>query len=73
VGYQLPFPQFPMLGATSYGHEAAGGSVGFADPEHGLAIGFTTDVFPPMHGSSTQSHALMTVIRHLATTDVSVV
>jgi CubicO group peptidase (beta-lactamase class C family) len=73
VGYQLPFPQFPMLGATSYGHEAAGGSVGFADPEHGLAIGFTTDVFPPMHGSSTQSHALMAVIRHLATTDVSAV
>jgi CubicO group peptidase (beta-lactamase class C family) len=73
VGYQLPFPQFPMLGATSYGHEAAGGSVGFADPEHGLAVGFTTDVFPPMHGSSTQSHALMAVIRHLATTGVSAV
>jgi Beta-lactamase class C and other penicillin binding proteins len=73
VGYQLPFPQFPMLGATSYGHEAAGGSVGFADPELGLSVGFTTDVFPPMHGSSTQSHALMAVVRHLATTDVSAV
>jgi CubicO group peptidase (beta-lactamase class C family) len=73
VGYQLPFPQFPMLTPTSYGHEAAGGSVGFADPELGLAVGFTTDVFPPMHGSSTQSHALMAVIRHLASTDVSAV
>ena len=73
VGYQLPFPQFPMLGATSYGHEAAGGSVAFADPESGLAVGFTTDLFPPMHGSSTQSHALMAVIRHLASTDVSAV
>lgn len=73
VGYQLPFPQFPMLGATSYGHEGAGGSVGFADPELGLAVGFTTDVFPPMHGSSTQSHALMAVIRHLSSTDVSAV
>ncbi|MFT4029629.1 MAG: serine hydrolase domain-containing protein [Protaetiibacter sp.] len=72
-GVQLPFPQFPMLGPGSYGHEAAGGSVAFADTETGLAIGFTTDVFPHMHGGSRQFAALLPTIRHLLEADPSTV
>ncbi len=70
-GVQLPFPQFPMLGPGSYGHEAAGGSVAFADVDTGLAIGFTTDVFPHMHGGSRQFAALLPTIRHLLEADLS--
>lgn len=68
-GMQLPFPQFPMLGPTSYGHEAAGGSAAFADLDSGLAIAFTTSVFPHMHGNSRQFAALLPTIRHLADAD----
>jgi CubicO group peptidase (beta-lactamase class C family) len=30
----------PFGGAGSFGHGGAGGSYGFADPEHGLAVGY---------------------------------
>jgi CubicO group peptidase (beta-lactamase class C family) len=72
-GMQRPFPQFPMLGGSSYGHEAAGGSVAFADIESGLAIGFTTDVFPHMHGGSRQFAALLPTIRYCLDADQSTV
>jgi CubicO group peptidase (beta-lactamase class C family) len=63
-GVQRPFPQFPLLGPTSYGHEAAGGSAAFADIDAGLAVGFTTDVYPPNSGASQGFLGLLPVIRH---------
>lgn len=57
-GVQLPFPRFPMAGPGSFGHEAAGGSMAFADPRRGLSIGFTTNVFPAFVGS----HPLVTAL-----------
>jgi len=63
-GVQLPFPQFPMLSSTSFGHEAAGGSAAFADAESGLSVGFTTSVYPPFAGASVGFLALMPTIRH---------
>lgn len=63
-GMQLPWPQLPWLGARSYGHEAAGGSFAFADPETGLAVAWTTDVFPRMAGASPAGLALVDTIRH---------
>jgi CubicO group peptidase (beta-lactamase class C family) len=66
TGVQLPFPQLPFLGPSSFGHEAAGGSVAFADRELGIAVGFTTNVFPPMMGASTGLLGLLPSIRHCA-------
>jgi CubicO group peptidase (beta-lactamase class C family) len=63
-GVQLPFPVFPMLGPHSYGHEGAGGSAAFADTEHDLAVGFTTDVYPAVMGASPVLLGLLPVIRH---------
>jgi CubicO group peptidase (beta-lactamase class C family) len=62
-GVQLAFPTFPMLGRHSYGHEAAGGSVVLADPDLDVAVGFTTDVFPPMMGASPGIGAIFATIR----------
>jgi CubicO group peptidase (beta-lactamase class C family) len=52
TGVQLPFPQLPLAGPGSYGHEGAGGCVAFADPERGLAVAFSTSAFPALDGGS---------------------
>lgn len=63
-GVQLPFPQFPLLSRSSYGHEAAGGSAAFADVAADVAVGFTTDVFPSTAGASSGFLALLPVLAH---------
>lgn len=39
-GLDLPNPNNPMLGGDSFGHSGAGGRLGFASPEHQLAVGY---------------------------------
>jgi CubicO group peptidase (beta-lactamase class C family) len=39
-GYMLPTETDPMAGPNSFGHTGRGGSLGFADPEHGIAFGY---------------------------------
>ena len=39
-GYMLPSDVNPMTGPSSFGHPGRGGSLGFADPEHGIAFGY---------------------------------
>ncbi|MGW0824204.1 serine hydrolase domain-containing protein [Streptomyces sp. NPDC002845] len=39
-GYMLPTDTNPMTGPNSFGHTGRGGSLGFADPEHGIAFGY---------------------------------
>jgi CubicO group peptidase (beta-lactamase class C family) len=44
LGFQLPRAQIDaMLGPGSFGHTGAGGRLGFAHPELGVAFGFTCD------------------------------
>lgn len=44
LGFQLPRPTIDaMLGPGSFGHTGAGGRLGFAHPERGIAWGFTCD------------------------------
>jgi CubicO group peptidase (beta-lactamase class C family) len=40
LGYELNRPGMPMLGDGSFGHAGAGGRLGFAHPESGLAVGY---------------------------------
>ncbi|MGI5436772.1 serine hydrolase domain-containing protein [Streptomyces shenzhenensis] len=39
-GYMLPTETNPMTGPSSFGHTGRGGSLGFADLEHGIAFGY---------------------------------
>lgn len=43
LGFQLPIPYRPLGGAGSFGHYGLGGSVGFADPDRGIAVAYTTN------------------------------
>jgi CubicO group peptidase (beta-lactamase class C family) len=38
TGFLRPFPRQPMLGGASFGHDGAGGSIAFAEPDLGLAF-----------------------------------
>lgn len=40
LGYQLTRTAAPMLGEGSFGHDGAGGRIGFAHPETGIAVGY---------------------------------
>ena len=40
LGYFLPSSFSPMAGPASFGHAGAGGSLGFADPDTGVAFGY---------------------------------
>lgn len=40
MGFMTPSVIVPFRGESSYGHPGAGGSLGFADPSHGLAFAY---------------------------------
>ena len=40
LGFMLNDDEIPLLGDGSFGHAGAGGSLGFADPESGVAFGY---------------------------------
>jgi CubicO group peptidase (beta-lactamase class C family) len=43
LGFMLHGPASPLLGPGSFGHPGRGGSLGFADPESGIALGYVTN------------------------------
>jgi CubicO group peptidase (beta-lactamase class C family) len=52
LGYELPRLATPMLGEGSFGHTGAGGRLGFAHPESGIAAGYICNnmSWDPMSG-----------------------
>ncbi|MBW1604429.1 beta-lactamase family protein [Streptomyces sp. JJ66] len=61
-GYMLHGPAAPLLGPSSFGHPGRGGPLGFADPEAGIAFGYTTNT---MHASVTSDPRPQALIRAL--------
>lgn len=40
AGFMLPTTSNPMTGPHAFGHMGRGGSLEFADPEHGVTFGY---------------------------------
>jgi CubicO group peptidase (beta-lactamase class C family) len=54
AGFQLDSEARRYLGPTCFGHDGAGGQVGFADPERGIGFGFVTNwMMGPEDGRAT--------------------
>ncbi|WP_285362825.1 serine hydrolase domain-containing protein [Microbacterium sp. LMC-P-041] len=70
AGVQRPFPRFPMTSANAWGHEGAGGCAAFYDPDRDLAVGFTTNAFPPYTGHSPMLSAVLPSIILAADSDI---
>jgi CubicO group peptidase (beta-lactamase class C family) len=62
-GVELPSVHCPLLGHGTFGHQGAAGSVIAADPAHGLAVAYTTNIGSPVLGASDHALVLLGAVR----------
>ncbi|MBQ0829454.1 serine hydrolase domain-containing protein [Streptomyces tagetis] len=63
LGYMLHGSASPMLSPGSFGHPGRGGSLGFADPESGIALGYVTNGFRRTVTADPRAQALVKAVR----------
>ncbi|MER7739849.1 serine hydrolase domain-containing protein [Streptomyces sp. NPDC096538] len=63
LGYMLHGSASPLLAAGSFGHPGRGGSLGFADPESGVALGYVTNGFRRTVTADPRAQALIRSVR----------
>lgn len=63
LGYMLHGSASPFLDAGSFGHPGRGGSLGFADPESGIAFGYVTNGFSKTVTADPRAQALVRGLR----------
>ncbi|MEW1643399.1 serine hydrolase domain-containing protein [Streptomyces sp. NPDC091219] len=63
LGYMLHGSASPLLSETSFGHPGRGGSLGFADPESGIAFGYVTNGFRKSVTADPRAQALVRAVR----------
>ncbi|MEU9607690.1 serine hydrolase domain-containing protein [Streptomyces sp. NPDC048057] len=63
LGYMLHGPAAPLLGPGSFGHPGRGGSLGFADPETGVAFGYVTNGLRKGVTADPRAQALIRAVR----------
>ncbi|MBC9716825.1 beta-lactamase family protein [Streptomyces sp. TRM66268-LWL] len=65
-GYMLHGPASPLLGPSSFGHPGRGGPLGFADPDSGIAFGYTTNGLQKGVTADPRAQALVRAVRAAA-------
>lgn len=63
LGYMLHGSASPLLSPGSFGHPGRGGSLGFADPESGIAFGYVTNGFRRSVTADPRAQALVRAVR----------
>ncbi|MFI9823927.1 serine hydrolase domain-containing protein [Streptomyces sp. NPDC052013] len=63
LGYMLHGSASPFLAPGSFGHPGRGGSLGFADPETGIAFGYVTNGFRRTVTADPRAQALVRAVR----------
>ncbi|WP_069174439.1 serine hydrolase domain-containing protein [Streptomyces griseus] len=63
LGYMLHGPAAPLLATGSFGHPGRGGSLGFADPESGVALGYVTNGLQKGVTADPRAQALVRAVR----------
>lgn len=62
-GFMLHGPSCPLLAPGSFGHPGRGGSLGFADPESGVAFGYVTNTLYKSVTADARAQALLRAVR----------
>ncbi|MFD4989443.1 serine hydrolase domain-containing protein [Streptomyces sp. NPDC058374] len=62
-GFMLHGPASPLLADGSFGHPGRGGSLGFADPESGVAFGYVTNGLQKTVTNDPRAQALVRAVR----------
>jgi CubicO group peptidase (beta-lactamase class C family) len=65
VLFQKPHPGLDFGTARAFGHDGAGGALGFADPATGIAFGYTTQRVPIPGGADRPAIAIAQAVREL--------
>ena len=63
TGFMRPFPRQPMLDGASFGHDGAGGSIAFAEPDLGIAFGHVINQMVVTGEQDPRTAALMAAVR----------
>jgi CubicO group peptidase (beta-lactamase class C family) len=63
LGFMLNSDFSPLLGPTSFGHAGAGGSLGFADPESGVAFGYVMNQMQQNLAGDARTLGLLAAVR----------
>ncbi|MFD9500382.1 serine hydrolase domain-containing protein [Streptomyces sp. NPDC060035] len=63
LGYMLHGTAAPFLAPGSFGHPGRGGSLGFADPESGIALGYVTNGLQKGVTADPRAQALVRAVR----------
>ncbi|AZK94516.1 MULTISPECIES: serine hydrolase domain-containing protein [Streptomyces] len=63
LGFMLHGPAAPLLGPGSFGHPGRGGSLGFADPDAGIAFGYVTNGLRKGVTADPRAQALVRAVR----------
>ncbi len=63
TGFMRPFPRQPMLEGASFGHDGAGGSIAFAEPDLGIAFGHVINQMVVTGEQDPRTAALMAAVR----------
>ncbi|MER5767516.1 serine hydrolase domain-containing protein [Streptomyces sp. NPDC001985] len=63
LGFMLHGAAAPLLGPGSFGHPGRGGSLGFADPESGVALGYVTNGLRKGVTADPRAQALIRAVR----------
>ncbi len=63
LGFMLSSDTVPMLGPTSFGHDGAGGSLAFADPESGVAFAYVMNKMNAQITGDPRSLALTAAVK----------
>jgi CubicO group peptidase (beta-lactamase class C family) len=63
LGFMLDGPDIPYFGEGSFGHDGAGGSMGFADPDSAIAFGYVMNKMNPNINADPRPQALVEAVR----------
>ncbi|MFF5786327.1 serine hydrolase domain-containing protein [Streptomyces sp. NPDC012693] len=66
LGHMLHGPASPLLGPSSFGHPGRGGSLGFADPDSGIAFGYVTNGMRKTVTADPRAQSLVRAVKSVA-------